>query len=102
MTGNGLFPMMDQNANCSIIEVTEDEVEVTMTPHEISEMPIVIFKLEDLTDERLRKHVLKVRAKGHEVCSKCRWSSGCLACDGDKAWNWAVSKELGISKEDLV
>ena len=27
VTDNGLFPMMDQNANCSIIEVTEDEVE---------------------------------------------------------------------------
>ena len=73
-----------------------------MSTEEVLQMAIETFKLEDLKDEKLRKHVVKVRANGHGVCSKCRWSSGCLACDGDKAWNWAVSKEFGISKEDLA
>ena len=27
MTGDGLFPMLDQNSNCSMIEVTDVEVE---------------------------------------------------------------------------
>ena len=27
VTRHGMYPMMDQNSNCSLIEVTEDEVE---------------------------------------------------------------------------
>ena len=58
-------------------------------------MAIETFSVENLSEE-LKKHVLRVREQGLGVCSKCRWQSGCLACDGEKAWRWAVSKELGI------
>ena len=58
-------------------------------------MAIEMFSLEDLSQE-LKKHVVRVREQGLGVCSKCRWQSGCLACDGEKAWRWAVSKQLGI------
>ena len=54
-----------------------------------------MLSLEDLSDE-MKAHVVRVREEGLGVCSKCRWQSGCLACDGEKAWKWAVSKELGI------
>ena len=73
-----------------------------MSTEEVLQMAIETFKLEDLTNEKLREHVLNVKAKGLGVCSRCRWSSGCLACDGDKVWNWnwAMSKELGTSRTD--
>ena len=54
-----------------------------------------MFSVEDLSQE-LKEHVVRVREEGLGVCSKCRWQSGCLACDGEKAWRWAVSKQLGI------
>ena len=60
-------------------------------------MAIESFELKDLQDPKLRDHVEKVRKEGLGVCSKCRWQSGCLACDPEKAWKWAVSKDLGYS-----
>ena len=63
-------------------------------------MAIETFSVENLSEE-LKKHVLRVREQGLGVCSKCRWQSGCLACDGEKAWRWAVSKELGMSLNEL-
>ena len=70
---------------------------MTMSPQENLEMAIETFKLEDLQSDTLRAHVNKVRLTGLGVCFKCRWQSGCLACDGEKAWRWAVSTELGFS-----
>ena len=67
-----------------------------MKPEEIVIMAIQTFRLEDLSDKKLRTHV-EVRSEGLGVCSRCRWQSGCLSCDPEKAWRWAVSKELGMS-----
>ena len=67
-----------------------------MSTEEVLQKAIETFKLEDITNEKLRQHVLNVREKGLGVCSKCRWSTGCLACDEIKAWKWAVSQELRI------
>ena len=72
-----------------------DEKEVMMSPEEILEMAVNHWEISQLS-ERLQAHVSKVRLEGMGVCSKCRWVSGCLACDKDKAWRWAVRQELGM------
>jgi hypothetical protein len=54
------------------------------------------FLEEDLRPEFLMKY-RKVVEEGIGVCSKCRWSSGCLNCDRSKAWPYYVRQELGMS-----
>ena len=36
---------------------------------------------------------------GHGICSKCRWQSGCFACDGGKGLKYWLQKEGFLVKE---
>ncbi len=56
-------------------------------------------KLEDL-DDRLKDRILKAMT-GVGVCSKCRFRHGCLDCDAEKAWRWALRQHWGLKRGDL-
>jgi len=45
---------------------------------------IKIVALQDLTAPAQLK-VMRLKAVGIGICGKCRWTSGCLACDWKKA-----------------
>ena len=49
----------------------------------------------DLRPE-LQAHMQRVEEHGQGVCSKCRWSSGCMQCDVKKAWHYCLKVEMGI------
>ena len=53
------------------------------------EMAMESMTLDDLPEAH-RKAVMRVREKGVGVCSKCKWQSGCMNCDPDKAWRYYV------------
>ena len=59
------------------------------------ELSIQHWIVEDLRDEYRLKYE-KVKAEGCGVCSKCRWTSGCMNCDAVKAWRYYVKQELGM------
>ena len=59
------------------------------------ELAIKHWNVEDLRDEYRLKYE-KVKAEGCGVCSKCRWTSGCMNCDAVKAWKYYVRQELGM------
>lgn len=59
------------------------------------ELAIQHWSVEDLRDEYRLKYE-KVKAEGCGVCTKCRWTSGCMNCDADKAWRYYVKQELGM------
>ena len=64
----------------------EDEVAVEMAT-------------ESWTEDNLRPEFRSEFAKakgGVRVCSKCRWSYGCMRCSEDKAWAYWVRRELGL------
>ena len=69
-----------------------------LTPEEqlAVEMCIQHWTPEDLRPE-FRDPYLRVREKGMGVCSSCRWTSGCLRCDPEKAWSYYVRQELGLA-----
>ena len=39
------------------------------------------------------QQAVKMAEAGAGICSKCRWSSGCLGCDGGKALLHYLKKE---------
>ena len=49
-------------------------------------------RVEDLGPEQ-QQHYRRVEATGIGICSRCRYSSGCLNCDVEKAWRYV---EVGI------
>jgi len=51
--------------------------------------------LNDLSPPQ-REHMERVIQTGKGVCSRCRWKSGCLSCDKEKAWAYCVKVELGL------
>ena len=53
------------------------------------------FTVEDLLAEDRQKY-LRVRDFGQGVCSKCKWTSGCLRCFEPKAWDYYVRQALGF------
>ena len=59
------------------------------------QMAVDNWKVEDLRPE-FRDHFLKVQLEGVGVCSRCRYTYGCLRCDENKAWNYWVRQELGF------
>ena len=50
--------------------------------------------VEDLRPEDRAKYE-KVRDEGMGICGSCRWSSGCLRCHREKAWDYYVRQALG-------
>ena len=35
--------------------------------------------------------------EGMNICGKCRWSHGCLSCNMEKAWDWALRVDLSVA-----
>lgn len=62
---------------------------------------IAVAKLEDLRAED-RKFYEEVRAVNVGVCSRCRWVSGCHACDEAKAWGYACRSTLWNTAHEAV
>ena len=58
-------------------------------------------KVEDLGPAQ-QAHFRRVEATGVGVCAKCRWKSGCMNCDVEKAWNYCLKWELGLRCIDLT
>ena len=58
-------------------------------------------RVEDLGIEQ-QEFYRKVEARGIGICSKCRFRSGCLNCDVEKAWRYVVRWELGQRAVDRV
>ena len=52
------------------------------------------MSIEDLLPEHRLKYE-RVLAEGKRVCSRCRWSYGCLMCHPEKAWDYWVRQTLG-------
>ena len=50
------------------------------------------FRREDLSAEALGK-IVQLEAYGLKVCSRCRFSSGCLSCNATKAEKYYMAKE---------
>jgi hypothetical protein len=48
----------------------------------------------ELLRPEYQEQVLKVMRYGHGVCSRCRFTTGCLSCDPDKALRYWMKKEL--------
>ena len=46
-------------------------------------------RVEDLGKEQ-QEHYRKVEATGIGICSRCRFTPGCLNCDVEKAWRYVV------------
>ena len=59
-----------------------------------------IATVEDLGEEQ-KAHYIKVKAEGLGICSKCRWTSGCMNCDVEKAWVYVLKWQLGLREVDL-
>ena len=85
-----------------LVDRAEDEWFAMGAPSEAEFMPeyraiedefIKSAKLEDLR-EPYKQQYNGVRLIGPRVCTKCRWMSGCMACDEDKAWAWACRATL--------
>ena len=60
---------------------------------------------ESWTEDNLRPQFRSEFAKakgGVGVCSKCRWSSGCIRCSEDKAWSYWVRRELGFDNSKAI
>jgi hypothetical protein len=51
--------------------------------------------------EEQKAHYIKVKAEGIGICSKCRWTSGCMNCDVEKAWVYVLKWQLGLREVDL-
>ena len=58
---------------------------------DVLEYVLRTLKVEDLSEE-LRKVVEK--CSGTMCCSRCRFGGGCLSCHPEKAWKYAVNKQL--------
>ena len=66
----------------------EEEFVAVSKPHHL--------RLED------REMCEAVRTTGEGFCARCRWMSGCVACDEDKAWRFACRSTLWhTADEDL-
>ena len=50
------------------------------------------FTLSDLSKEA-QEAILRVQSTGLGICPRCRWSSGCLSCDPEKAQRYWLEKE---------
>jgi hypothetical protein len=59
------------------------------------ELALQVTRMDDLSAPQ-REHMERVIANGKGVCSRCRWKSGCLSCDREKAWAYCVKVELGL------
>ena len=64
------------------------------------QLVLTTARVEDLGKEQ-QEHFKKVEATGIGICSRCRWKSGCLSCDKDKAWYYVVKWELGMRALDI-
>ena len=53
-------------------------------------------RLEDLGPEQ-QAHYRRVEANEQGLCGSCRYQSGCLRCDVEKAWKYVVRWELGFA-----
>ena len=67
---------------------------------DLFELVLSTARVEDLGKEQ-QEHYKKVEATGIGVCSRCRWKSGCLSCDKEKAWKYVVKWELGMRALDV-
>ena len=65
------------------------------------ELAIASARVEDLGKEQ-QEHFKRVEATGKGICSRCRYRSGCLNCDVEKAWRYVVKWELGLRVIDVV
>lgn len=54
---------------------------------------IAVATVDDLRPED-RKQFEHVKEYGLGLCSRCKWLSGCLSCDGEKAWAYACRNTL--------
>ena len=64
------------------------------------QLVLMTARVEDLGKEQ-QEHFKKVETTGIGICSRCRWKSGCLSCDKDKAWYYVVKWELGMRALDI-
>ena len=61
--------------------------------NEIENEFIAVASIEDLRPEDRAQYEL-VRMNGMGLCARCRWTSGCMSCDPDKAWGYACRNTL--------
>ena len=64
---------------------------------ELDKIPHLKRCFENLREEYQNK-AQEVRNRPQLVCGSCRWSSGCLRCDPDKALEAYLKKEFGLQK----
>ena len=60
---------------------------------ELEEKFIALATPEDLRPED-KARFEHVKMNGVGICARCRWQSGCLACDEEKAWSFACRSTL--------
>ena len=68
---------------------------------ELEDQFIAVAQPEDLREED-REMNNKVRLEGVGICARCRWVSGCLACDEAKAWGYACRSTLWHTAHEAV
>ena len=68
---------------------------------DLFELCLQTARVEDLGEEQ-QAFYRKVEEQGIGVCSRCRWSYGCLSCDKVKAWAYVVRWQLGHRRCDVV
>ena len=68
---------------------------------DLFELCLRTARVEDLGEEQ-QAFYRKVEERGIGVCSRCRWSYGCLSCDKVKAWAYVVRWQLGHRRCDVV
>ena len=64
---------------------------------DLFELVLETARVEDLGPEQ-QAHYRKVEASNLGVCSRCRWTYGCLSCEVGKAWKYVVKWELGLTR----
>ena len=90
-----LEPNWIEEKKKAIVEV-EESVRKQMQL-DLFELVLDTARVEDLGPEQ-QAHYRKVEASNLGVCSRCRWTYGCLSCEVGKAWRYVVKWELGMKR----
>ena len=88
-----------QRAEEAIKKIKDHESKAYIAAQEALTSGSQYFKKEMLS-ENARIRILKASA-GIGICSKCRWSSGCLECSGQHAFTYYLSKDA-LSKSKVA
>ena len=88
-----------QRAEEAIKKIKDHESKAYIAAQEALTSGSQYFKIEMLS-ENAQIRILKASA-GIGICSKCRWSSGCLECSGQHAFKYYMSKEA-LSKSKVA